>query len=201
MDVQGAEEAGNFQMSALDPSLVGAGLEGSIELIDQGLHHRLEQLAGGLEDEFPKLPLEGQELLLGRVLIEELFDVSGGFLLEGFLDLVAFSFLAGRRTGASHGHRGIDKLVGQFFKLFAAFDGLGQGLGMLGRQTPGLVLAVFPNLMFEVRATFLVWVSLGGARFGLERAAFHAVDLLHLLEELLTFMGEWVHVGRRMTSH
>ena len=73
-------------------------MEGSIELIDQGLHHRLEQLASRLEDQFPKLALEGQELLLGRVLIEELLDVSGGFFLEGFLDFVAFFFEPGAES-------------------------------------------------------------------------------------------------------
>jgi len=44
-------------------------LEGSIELIHQRLHHRLKQLSGGLEDQFPELVLEAQKLLLGRMLI------------------------------------------------------------------------------------------------------------------------------------
>lgn len=69
LDVHGAKEPRNFQMPALDPALFGSRLEGSIELIDQGLHDGLEQLGGGLEDQFPELVLEGQKLLLGRMLL------------------------------------------------------------------------------------------------------------------------------------
>jgi hypothetical protein len=42
--------------------------------------------------------------------------------------------------------------------------------------------------MFEIRPLRLVGKPLRGPGFGLKRAAFHAVDLLHLLEDLLTFM-------------
>jgi hypothetical protein len=56
-------------MSALDKALPGARLEGSIELIGQRLNHRLEQLAGGLEDQSAERPFEGQQLLLSRLLI------------------------------------------------------------------------------------------------------------------------------------
>jgi hypothetical protein len=55
-------------MAAFDPALLGARLEGSIELIHQRLDHRLEQPAGRPEDQFPKRPFEGQQLLLGRML-------------------------------------------------------------------------------------------------------------------------------------
>jgi hypothetical protein len=54
-------------MAALDPALLGAWLEGGIELIDQRLKHRLEQFAGRGKDQFPKLPFEVQPLLLGRL--------------------------------------------------------------------------------------------------------------------------------------
>jgi hypothetical protein len=67
--VHGAKETRNLQRPALDPALLGTGLEGSVELIHQGLHHRLEQLGGRLEDQFPELVLEAQKLLLGRMLI------------------------------------------------------------------------------------------------------------------------------------
>jgi len=69
LDMHGAKEARNLQMPALDPALFGTRLERSIELIDQGLHDGLEQLGGGLEDQFPELVLEGQKLLLGRMLL------------------------------------------------------------------------------------------------------------------------------------
>jgi hypothetical protein len=68
-NVQGAKEPGNFQVSALDKALLGTRLEGSIELIDQRLNHRLEQFAGGLENQFPERPFERQKLLFGRLLI------------------------------------------------------------------------------------------------------------------------------------
>ena len=45
-------------MSALYPALFGARLERRIELIHQSLQYRLEQFAGGLEDQFPKRPFE-----------------------------------------------------------------------------------------------------------------------------------------------
>jgi hypothetical protein len=56
-------------MSALDKTLPGGGLKSSVELIDQGLHHRLEQFARGLKNQLPEGPFEGQELLLGGRLI------------------------------------------------------------------------------------------------------------------------------------
>jgi hypothetical protein len=56
-------------MSALDQTLLGAWLEGGIELIHQRLNHRLEQFAGGRKDQFPELSFEAQQLLLGRLLI------------------------------------------------------------------------------------------------------------------------------------
>jgi hypothetical protein len=46
-------------MPALDPALLGAGLERGIELIHQSLHDRLEQFAGGLEDQVSERPFEG----------------------------------------------------------------------------------------------------------------------------------------------
>ena len=67
--VHRAKQASNFQMPPLDKTLLGPGLKGSIELIDQRLNYRFEQLAGGLEDQFSELPFEGQQLLLRRVLI------------------------------------------------------------------------------------------------------------------------------------
>jgi hypothetical protein len=54
-----AKEAGDFQMPALDEALLGGGLKSRIELIDQGLHHRLEQFARGLENQLPEGPFEG----------------------------------------------------------------------------------------------------------------------------------------------
>jgi hypothetical protein len=56
-------------MPALDQALLGPRLEGRIELVHQRLNHRLEQLAGGLEDQFPEISLEGQQLLPGRMLV------------------------------------------------------------------------------------------------------------------------------------
>jgi hypothetical protein len=56
-------------MSALDQALLGAWLEGGVELIHQRLNHRLEQFAGGRKDQLPELPFEAQPLLLGRRLI------------------------------------------------------------------------------------------------------------------------------------
>ena len=55
--------------------------------------------------------------------------------------------------------------------------------------------------MFEVRPALLVGMSLGGTRFGLERAAFHAVDLLHLLEKLLTFVNKRIHARLKMARY
>jgi hypothetical protein len=68
-DMHRAKEAGDFEMSALDKALLGGGLKSSVKLIDQGLHHRLEQFARRLEYQLPEGPFEGQELLLGRRLI------------------------------------------------------------------------------------------------------------------------------------
>jgi hypothetical protein len=56
------------------------------------LEDRLEQPAGGLENQGPELLLEDQQALVARRLIEELLDISGGFLLERLLDLVPFFF-------------------------------------------------------------------------------------------------------------
>jgi len=67
--VHGAKQAGDFQVPALDQALFGSRLEGRVELIHQRLNHRLEQLAGGLADQFPETPLESQQLLPGWMLV------------------------------------------------------------------------------------------------------------------------------------
>jgi hypothetical protein len=56
-------------MSAPNKTLPGARLKRSIELIDQSLHHRLQQFACGLENQLPEGAFEGQEVLLGGRLI------------------------------------------------------------------------------------------------------------------------------------
>jgi hypothetical protein len=90
-----AEKAADLQMTAVDKTLPGAGLERSIELIDQVLHHRLEHLAASLEHEFAEGQFEAQKALLGGALLQELFDDAGGFLFDGCLDFVAFFFDSG----------------------------------------------------------------------------------------------------------
>jgi hypothetical protein len=79
-------------------------------------------------------------------------------------------------------------LPGQFFKLLAALNGLGQSGRPIGRDAPGQIAAFLSNLMLEIRPSALVGVSLRGPGLGLKRAAFHTVDLLHLLEDLAAFM-------------
>jgi hypothetical protein len=81
-------------MAALDQPLGDGRLEGSVELVHHRLNNRLEQLAGGLENQGPELLLEDQQALLARRLIQELLDISGGFLLERRLDFVPFFFEA-----------------------------------------------------------------------------------------------------------
>jgi len=56
-------------MSAFDKTLPGGGLKRSVALIDQGLHHRLEQFARRSENQLPEGLFEGQKLLLGGRLI------------------------------------------------------------------------------------------------------------------------------------
>ena len=83
--------------------------------------------------------------------------------------------------------------AGTFFRCLAALNGLGHGLGFVRRNAAGLVLAIFPDLMFEIGAAVMVWMPKRGAGFGLERTAFHVLNLLHLLEELLAFVKKGVH--------
>jgi hypothetical protein len=47
--------------------------------------------------------------------------------------------------------------------------------------------------MFEIRPLRLVGMPKRRPGFGLEGAMFHAVDPLHLLEDLLAFMGKCIH--------
>ena len=98
------------------------------------------------------------------------------------------------------GDGGINKLLGEGFKLLAPRDRLGQGVGLLLGNPPREVFPLLPNLVLIVRAPLLVGVLFGGPSLGLEGAVFHAVDLLHLLEELLSFMGERMVHGEIMTS-
>ena len=84
-------------------------------------------------------------------------------------------------------------MIGELLKLFAAFNRLGQGVGLVSGNSPAKVLAVLPNLVFEIRPLVLAGISLGGAVFLLKRTVFHALDLLHLLENLLPFVSERIH--------
>jgi hypothetical protein len=72
-------------------------------------------------------------------------------------------------------------------------DGASEGIGLVGGDAPGFVLALLPDLMFEVRAPELIGIALGGTGFSLNRAVFHAVDLFDLLEDLFPFLSEWIH--------
>ncbi|SPF38298.1 hypothetical protein SBA1_1980003 [Candidatus Sulfotelmatobacter kueseliae] len=91
-DVNGAEKSGDLQVAALHQPLWDCGLESSVKLVHHRLDNRLEQLAGRLENQGPKLLLEDQQALLARRLIQELLDISSGFLLERRLDFVPFFF-------------------------------------------------------------------------------------------------------------
>jgi hypothetical protein len=44
--------------------------------------------------------------------------------------------------------------------------------------------------MFKIRSLILAGVALRGPGLGLKRAMFHAIDLFHLLEDLLSVMGQ-----------
>ena len=77
-------------MAAFDEPLLRFWLEGSVELIHNRLNDRLEQLAGGLENQRPELLLEDQYALIAWRLIQEPLDISGGFLLERLMDFVPF---------------------------------------------------------------------------------------------------------------
>ena len=95
VDMHWAEKTGDLQMTAVDKTLLGARLERSIELIDQILHHGLKHLAASLEHEFAEGQFEAKKALLGRALLQELFDDAGGFFFDGCLDFVAFFFDSG----------------------------------------------------------------------------------------------------------
>jgi hypothetical protein len=92
LDVNGAKKPGDFQGAALDEPLLDGRLERSVELVHHRLDNRLQQLAGGLENQGPEFLLEDQQALLPRRLTQELLDVSGRFLLERRLDFVSFFF-------------------------------------------------------------------------------------------------------------
>ena len=47
--------------------------------------------------------------------------------------------------------------------------------------------------MFEIGPLRLVGMTQRRPGFGLKGAKFHVVDLLHLLEDLVAFMGKCVH--------
>ena len=81
-----------------------------------------------------------------------------------------------------------------------ARNGLSQGVGFVRGDVAGHVLTRFPDLVFEVGAPVLTRVPQRGARLSLERAALHALDLLHLLEDLLSPVHEWIH-GGTIPSH
>ena len=68
LDMHGAKKTRNLQRPSLDQSLGGTRLEGSIELIHQGLHDGLKQLSGRLEDQFSEFLFEDQKLLVGGML-------------------------------------------------------------------------------------------------------------------------------------
>ena len=53
--------------------------------------------------------------------------------------------------------------------------------------------------MFVVRPAVFSGVSFGRPSLALQRAVFHALNELHLLEDLLSFVSQSVHGGRRMT--
>jgi hypothetical protein len=89
----------------------------------------------------------------------------------------------------------MDELFGQFFELFAAFNGLDQGWGFFRGDAPRYIPALLPDLMFEIRSLVLVRVSRRGPHFGLERTALHAAYLLHLLKDLLAFVSKRIHMA------
>jgi hypothetical protein len=83
--------------------------------------------------------------------------------------------------------------LGQRFKLLATRNGLSQGVGFIGRDAAGHVLAVFPDLIFEIRTSVLPGMPERRAGRAAEGAVLHALDLFHLLEKLPSFVGEWIH--------
>ena len=82
---------------------------------------------------------------------------------------------------ASHSDGQIDEVTRQLFEALAVGDGLLEGRGVLGREALAEVLALLPNLVFEVRTSGAA--SRRGTLLGLEGAVFHGGTLGHLLEE------------------
>jgi len=99
-------------------------------------------------------------------------------------------FYVGGEVGARQQHGGVDELFGQLLKLLAPLNGLGQRIGLLRGNMAGEVAATFPDLVFEVRPPVLPGVPGRGPRLSLKRTVFHALDLLHLLKDLLAFVKD-----------
>jgi hypothetical protein len=115
LEVNGAEKPGHLQVAAFDEPLACSRLKRSVELVHDRLEDRLEQPAGGLENQGPELLLEDQQALVARRLIEELLDISGGFLLERLLDLVPF-FLNQRRPRFGSWRRSPPRIAALIFQ-------------------------------------------------------------------------------------
>jgi hypothetical protein len=98
LNVNRAKKPRDLQGAAFDEALWCFRLERSVELIHNRLNDRLEQLAGGLENQRPELRLESQQALIATRLIQELLDISGGFLLECLPDFVPFFFESGEAS-------------------------------------------------------------------------------------------------------
>jgi len=86
-------------------------------------------------------------------------------------------------------------LVGEFLEVDSVLDRLGQLLSFLRRDASSEVAALLPNLVFEIGAAITSGMAFGGAGLCTQGAEFHRLDLLHLLEDLLSFMSGGIHAG------
>jgi len=107
-------------------------------------------------------------------------------------DVWSFFCIGGEPRRAGVLNCQLDALLGQLFKLLAAFNRLAQPLGARAGHPLGVVLAFLPDLILVVGTERMAGVGTR-SELGFKGAVLHLIDLGHFLEDHLALLDKFAH--------